>query len=263
MLEEYFWTAYHPIGRESEKPITGTNEVYVPGVFGDMFDVIFAYPDVSKWTTIDTYPVVIAAGDIELTAAEGQRLAQYVEQRRHAAGRRRPPDRPRRRGAEAAGGRRRRRRPTATAGSASSEVQPSQRFRYRPIAAGERAARRWRRRPTARCFCAAFDRGQGRLIYLSVPRGLGIDQAGASRSLPRLFAHLTRGLMPVEVDGDVRMAGQPHADRLAGDAAQPRRPGQAAAGHHADRLPREPPGDDRQRTCRSRRPATACCRTIR
>ncbi len=50
----------------------------MPGVFGDIFDVVFAYPDVSKWRTLDTYPVVLAAGDIELTAAEGQRLADYV-----------------------------------------------------------------------------------------------------------------------------------------------------------------------------------------
>jgi hypothetical protein len=49
MLEQYFWTAFHPIGPESERPITGTNEVYVPGVFGDIFDVIFAYPDANKW----------------------------------------------------------------------------------------------------------------------------------------------------------------------------------------------------------------------
>lgn len=37
---------------------------------------------------------------------------------------------------------------------------------------------------------------------LSVPRGLGIDGA-AVPVLPQLFAHLTRGLMPVEVAGDV------------------------------------------------------------
>lgn len=75
MLHEYFNTAFYPIGPESTKPITGTNEVYVPGVFGDIFDVIFAYPDVKKWRTIDTYPVVVAAGDLELTQAEGERLA--------------------------------------------------------------------------------------------------------------------------------------------------------------------------------------------
>jgi hypothetical protein len=79
MLREYFWTAYHPIGPKSTEPITGTNEVYVPGVFGDVFDVIYAYPDVKRWTTIDSYPVVVAAGDIELTAEEGKRLAKYVQ----------------------------------------------------------------------------------------------------------------------------------------------------------------------------------------
>src|SRR5438552_18121703 len=59
--------------------MTGTNEVFVPGVFGDIFDVICAYPEFKRWTTIDTYPAVIAAGEIELTKAEGQRLNQYVE----------------------------------------------------------------------------------------------------------------------------------------------------------------------------------------
>src|SRR5262249_10923322 len=79
MLQEYFWTAYHPIGAKAEAPITGTSEVNVPGIFGDIFDVIYADPDVKKWSTIDTYPVVIAAGDIALTADEGKRLAKYVE----------------------------------------------------------------------------------------------------------------------------------------------------------------------------------------
>jgi hypothetical protein len=46
---------------------------------------------------------------------------------------------------------------------------------------------------------AAADWGRGRLIYLSVPRGL----AGGRRAVPpvpRLFAHLTRGIMPVPGD---------------------------------------------------------------
>jgi len=43
-----------------------------------------------------------------------------------------------------------------------------------------------------------MDRGPGRLIFLSVPRGLGIDRA-AMPVLAQLIAHLTRGLLPVEV----------------------------------------------------------------
>ncbi len=201
MLEEYFWTAYYPIGPESEKPITGTNEVYVPGIFGDMFDVIYALPDTSRWRTIDTYPAVIVAGDIELTVAEGQRLAAYVEN----------------------GG---------TLLVASGQLSgPGVDFLKLPKTAieVEVPSYRWQDQPTAnpsqrfRCgvipssnnwvpiastdegkpFCAQQDRGKGRLIYLAVDRGLGID----GRAIPvvaKLMAGLTRNMMPVEVSGDVQ-----------------------------------------------------------
>jgi len=200
MLEAYFWTAYYPIGPESEKPMTGTNEVYVPGVFGDIFDVIFAYPEVERWTSIDTYPVVIAVGEIELTAAEGQRLAQYVENGgtllvadAHLTG---P-------GVQELG-------LPATGPSAEADgyrwlsdptVHPSPRFRYRAMELG-RSSRALATTPDGQAFCAAFDRGQGRLIYLSVPHGLSITRQ-AIPVVARLLAHLTRGLMPMEVDGDV------------------------------------------------------------
>lgn len=210
MLEEYFWTAYYPIGAESEKPMTGTNEVYLPGVFGDMFDVIFAYPDVSKWRTIDTYPVVVATGDIELTTAEGQRLAKYVEDGgtllvadTHLTGK----------GAAAlklpATGEYREanvyRWHLRSGDAANAEPQDSPHasplFRYRPIAA--EAGRTLASTPDGEVFCTATDRGKGRLIYLSVPRGLSITKQ-AHPIVARLLAHLSRGLMPIEVDGDVQ-----------------------------------------------------------
>jgi hypothetical protein len=196
MLHEYFWTAYYPIGPESTRPITGTNEVNVAGVFGDIFDVIFAYPDVKKWRSIDTYPVVVAAGDIELTADEGKRLAQYVQNGgtlvvadTHLTG---P-------GVAALGLPK-----TGAVAEATgykwmgSEFQPSQRYRYRPITGGMTLATT----PDGQAFCTATDQGKGRLIYLAVPRGLGIDRQ-ALPVLPRLLAHLSRGLMPIEVQGEV------------------------------------------------------------
>lgn len=199
MLQEYFWTAFHPIGPESQKPMTGTNEVYVPGVFGDVFDCIFAYPDVQRWMTIDTYPVVIAAGEIELTQSEGQRLAKYVqdggtlvvadghlsgpglaELKLPAVGEQ----------AESDGYR--------WLGDAT--IHPSPRYRYRPIMAPD--AKIVARTSNNHAICAAFDRGQGRLIYLSVPYGMSISRQ-AVPLVPRLLAHLTRGLMPIEVEGQV------------------------------------------------------------
>jgi hypothetical protein len=207
MLEEYFWTAYYPIGPESEKPMTATNEVYLPGVFGDIFDVIFAYPDVAKWRTIDTYPVVIATGDIELTAAEGERLAKYIETGgtlvvadTHLTG---PgaealklPNTGEYREAEAY------RWHLRGGGNAKPDDQThaSPRFRYRPIPAD--AGRTLASTESGDVFCTAIDRGQGRLIYLSVPRGLSITRQ-AHPVIARLLAHLSRGLMPIEVDGDV------------------------------------------------------------
>jgi hypothetical protein len=197
MLQEYFWTAYHPVGAKSEAPITGTSEVNVPGVFGDIFDVIYAYPDVKKWKTIDTYPVVIAAGHIEVTADEGKRLGKYVDDGgtllvadEHLFG---P-------GVASLG------LPKlgATAEADAYQWLPtksdakSQRFRYKPIEGGTPLATT----ADGKCFCAAFDRGKGRTIVLSVPRGLGIDQS-AHPVVPRLVAHLTSGQTPIQVNGDV------------------------------------------------------------
>jgi hypothetical protein len=199
MLEEYFSTAYFPIGPESENPITGTNEVYLASPFGDIFDVICAYPDVRRWTTIDTYPVVVVAGEIELTAAEGKRLAQYVTgggtllvADGHLSGPglaalELPPV-----GAEAEA--------DVYRWLSDTTAHPSQRFRFRPI--DVKQGRPLASTPDGKCFCASFDRGRGRLIYFAVPYGMGIDRR-AMPVLPRLMARLTRGLMPVEVVGEV------------------------------------------------------------
>ena len=200
MLEECFFAAFHPIGRESERPITSTNEVYVPGVFGDVFDVVYAYPDVARWRTIDTYPVVVIAGDIELGDAEGRRLADYVDRggtllvcdgQLSGAGLAQLALPPLDDAVETTGYR----------WLGEQEMSPSQRYRVRPIrpAAGLRPLA-----TTAedRVVCAAFDRGAGRIVLVGVPRALGIDRR-AVPLLPRLLAHLTAGLMPVEVEGDV------------------------------------------------------------
>jgi hypothetical protein len=198
MLQEYFWAAYHPMAAESEKPITATSEVYVPGVFGDIFDVVFAYPDVQKWRTIDSYPVVIAAGDIELTTAEGERLAKYV----HDGGTLLVADAqftgP---GVAALGLPRTSKMAESVDFEWLGEHNSSQTYRFREIVGREEPLRALAK-TDGRVFCAAVDRGRGRLIYLTVPRGLGVDRS-IHPVFPRLLAHLTRGLMPVEVEGEV------------------------------------------------------------
>jgi hypothetical protein len=199
MMKQYMWTAYHPIGPISERPMTSTSEVYVPGVFGDIFDVTYAYPDAKRWTTIDTYPVVIVTGDIELTAGEGARLNQYVE----SGGTALISD------AQLTG-------PGATAlklpslgapsestgyhWMGSKDLEQSQRFVFKPVTAtgAEVIATSSDGQP----ICVSIDRGKGRLVFVSIPRGMGIDRTVVP-IIPRLFARLTSGLMPVTVRGDV------------------------------------------------------------
>jgi hypothetical protein len=196
-LEEYISTAYYPLGPRSQEPVSALKETYVPGIFGDIFDIVYAYPDTKKWTTIDTYPVVIVAGDIELSEAEGKRLQQYVRDGGTlliADGQLQGP------GAAAlempALG-----QPEEATGYqwlGNETVYSSQRYLFKPITGGRTLATT----PDGKTVCAAFEQGKGRLIYLSVPYGLGLDRT-AMPIVARLFAHLTRGLMPVEVDGEV------------------------------------------------------------
>ena len=212
MLQQWLWAAYYPIGPESEKPITAVNEVYVPGIFGDIFDCVFAYPEIDRWRTIDTYPVVVVLGDIELTDAEGQRLNQYVEQggtllvsadqltgpgasqlQLPLSGERRQSDNYRWQWQ-----------------SDHAKRNDCPVFEYQAIQVATstdiNAATTWQALATTESgdtFCAWSNRGAGRIVVLSVPRGLTV-----SRSLhpvsALLLAHLSRGQMPIEVDGDVQ-----------------------------------------------------------
>jgi hypothetical protein len=197
MLREYFWTAYYPIGPKGTEPTTATNEVYVPGIFGDRFDVIYAYPDAQRWKTIQTYPAVIVTGDIDLTAPEGVKLAQYIESGgtlliadAHLTGPGLSALKLPELGAvaEASGYR----------WNPEKSEHASQLFRYRAITGGTPLGTT----SDGKVFCAAIDRGKGRLIVLSIPRGLGID-GSAHPILAQLFASLTQGSTPIEVKGDV------------------------------------------------------------
>jgi hypothetical protein len=199
MLRQTFHTAYHPIGPNSEAPINALNEVHPAGVFGDVFDVISAYPDVDRWTTIDSYPVVVATGEIALTAAEGERLNRYlaaggtlVVAADHLTGV----------GAAAL------QLPLADKTLASdsyawlgSDQQPSPRYRYRTLAGGRVLATS----ASGDAVCAAYDRGRGRLIVLGVPYALTVSRQ-VSPLFAQVLAHVRAGLLPVEVDGDIQWA---------------------------------------------------------
>lgn len=157
----------------------------MPGIFGDIFDCVFAYPDLKLWRTLDTYPVVIVAGDIELTAGEGERLNQYL----NAGGTVLLTD------AQLTGpGVKALALPelgacTETTGYrwlASTNVEPSQRFRFKPVRGGKPLAFA----ADGAVCCAAFERGQGRLVFS--PCRAGWASTAAPRRWSRACSRISR-----------------------------------------------------------------------
>ena len=82
-----------------------------------------------------------------------------------------------------------------------STVRLSGVFRYKPIA--REVGRPLAETPSGDVFCTAIDRGQGRLIYWTIPRGMTIGKQ-AHPVFSHLLGHLSRDVMPIEVSGDVQ-----------------------------------------------------------
>ncbi len=75
-LRELFGAAYYPgLVREGE-PATGERQAFVPGVFGNIFDVLVASE--TKKDAIDSYRAVIAGGAIIWSDAWAKKLESYV-----------------------------------------------------------------------------------------------------------------------------------------------------------------------------------------
>lgn len=194
MLKAWFGAAYHPYGPKEAEPNTALNQNYVPGVFGNVFDVLVTSP--TKLAAVDSYPVVVLNGEVALTPEWGAKLAAYVE----AGGTLVVSD-----GQLSGPGVAALKLPELGIVTEDATLRwaptgadvPTQRYRYRPIAGGRALA-------TAGGGAAAsvLDRGKGRLVYVSVPLGLGIDGA-ATPLVGLVLAHARQGLLPVEVEGEV------------------------------------------------------------
>jgi hypothetical protein len=195
MLKEWFKVAYHPYGPKEAALNTGVNAPFIPGVFGDIFDVLVTSP--TKMDGLDQYPVIILNGEVTLTAASGKRLAAYINKGGTLVV---SDDQVTGPGAAEL------ELPTLGELSEDTVVQwvpnakrlPSQRYRYRPIQGGEPLATASK----GSSICSIFEKGKGRLVFLSIPRGLGIDGA-ATPLIALVLANARQGLFPLEVEGEV------------------------------------------------------------
>ncbi len=194
MIKEWFRVAYHPYGPREAEINTGPNQVSIPGTFGNIFDVLVTSP--TKLDVLDSYPVVVLSGEVTLTAAWGKKLAEYLERGGtvilcddHVNG----------------PGSKEFQIPELGPVTEDNSIQwlpttkkiASQRFRYRAIRGGQPLAAA----SNGDAIASVFDRGKGRLVLISVPRGLGIDSA-ATPLVALVMAHSRQGLVPVEIEGE-------------------------------------------------------------
>ncbi len=198
-IRGWFDVAYFPAPLTQNEPATSIRQVFVNGVFGDIFDVIVTAP--KRGSIVATYPVTIASGEIHLSEEWGQTLQDYVEKggtlvvcADQLAGpgvsRLQLPTMP----------------PVVEAsefvwvGDGQTSVA-SNVFRFHPLNAnggGEVLAST----PDGKSVAVSYPHGKGRLVVIAVPMGLGIDRRPMP-ILPLLLQRLTDGLAPVRVEGDV------------------------------------------------------------
>ncbi|MCX5661005.1 MAG: hypothetical protein NTW19_15055 [Planctomycetota bacterium] len=195
MLLEWFQVAYDSYGPRDAQINTGVNPTFLPNLFGDVFDVLVTAP--KRTDILDHYPVVVLNGEVTLTEEWGKKLAKYMDEGGTLIASAEQLTGP---GVAAL----QLPQTGATAEEASFQWVPttkqvvSQRFRYQPLKEGEPLIKA----SNGDVVAAAYKRGKGRLVYLSIPLGLGIDQA-ATPAVALLLAHVRQGLLPVEVRGEV------------------------------------------------------------
>jgi len=196
-IRGWFDVAYFPAPETQNRPAFGGAQGFVNGIFGDVFDVLVTAPD--RAAILPSYRVVIAAGEVPLSAAWGAALREFMERGgtlvacdASFSGE----------GASALG--------LPELGEAekfdafrwelSQEDVDAQVFRGRSISAtaNDRVLAVAGKKPIA----IAKPQGKGQLITVSIPLGLGIDERPVPL-LGLLVRHLTEGLLPLRVEGDV------------------------------------------------------------
>lgn len=197
-IRAWFDVAYYPAPETQNESASGIRQTYVNGIFGDIFDVIVTAPRHSALAS--TYSVVIAAGEVSLSAEWGKALREQVQQgatlvvcadQLHGAGVKEL-DLP------AFGTLREASGFTWTLGGGPV---PSNAFRYRPLTVGSKD-RVLATAPDGSPLCVARRFGKGQIVVVGAPLGLGLDERPVPL-LGLLLRHLTQGLIPVQVSGDV------------------------------------------------------------
>lgn len=196
-LRGWFDLAYFPAPETQGEPASAVRQTYVNGIFGDIFDVVVNAP--RRAGIISTYPVLIAAGEVPISPEWGRALGDYLRGGGTlvvTAGQLSGPGA----GALAPPAPESWREAASFTFSVTGEAATSNVFRYAPLP--ERPGRVLARAPDGSPIAVSRRTGEGQLIVVNIPLGLGIDLRPVPL-LGYLLRHLTQGLVPVRVGGDV------------------------------------------------------------
>jgi hypothetical protein len=199
-LRELFGAAYYPGPVREGEPASGERQAFVPGVFGNIFDVLVA-SDTHK-DAIDSYRAVIAGGEVNWTPAWAVKLRDYVQRggvvMLNAAQIKGLP-------ADLIGV-----RTTGQRGSAHNALclSPNEAptdlhggiFRFERIEL--KGARPLMVTDSNEPLVTVNQVGRGRLVFVAVPDLLGEDERLVTFAA-HLLVHLTADATPVKVEGDV------------------------------------------------------------
>ncbi len=191
-LRELFNVCWHPVGVVEGQPAAPDVQSMPNGRYGNIFDVLVNRPE--RAAALTNYPLIWAAGDVNLEAAMAKPLEDYVRAGgtlvvNIEAAKNLPP---RMLGFKPTG-KRVRAEEWAPAGG---EVRPATPFEVAEIAPiGAVLLATTGKHP----LVTSHPLEQGKVITILVPRGLGLDER-AHPVLPYLMNGLTRDLLPVSVE---------------------------------------------------------------
>jgi hypothetical protein len=201
-LREFFNVCWHPVGVVEGQPAAPDVQSMPSGRYGNIFDVLVDRPE--KARALTNYPVIWAAGDVNLEGAMAKPLEDYVRAGgtlvvNIEAAKTLPPEVL---GFKLTGKRVRAEEWTPTGGA----VQPATPFE---VAAIEPIGALPLAKSGEHALVAAHKLGKGSVITVLVPRGLGLDER-AHPVLPYLMNGLTADLLPVRVElpGGTHPAGE-------------------------------------------------------
>ena len=199
-LRELFGAAYYPGSVREGEPASGERQAFVPGIFGNIFDVLVASE--THRDGIDSYRAVIVGGRVDWSKPWADKLASYVRNGgtlvlNSAQTKGLPADLL---GVRLTGA-------TAEAHNAKclSPNEPEQDlsgqiFRYDRVEA--KGAEILIAVPTGDPLVTVNKVGRGRVVFVALPDLLGEDER-LTPFVAHLLGHLAADATPVKVEGDV------------------------------------------------------------